>query len=122
MRMATVWDKIDENGRPAIAADHPTVDPDEQRRFVDYLSAATVVLRTPSLAEDVVDPSKGACVPQLYATDGDFVWDGALVYYLRTYALTPDQEFVTHLRERTPGQPPALPDEQIREALNFIRG
>ncbi len=122
MRMATVWDEIDDNGMPVIAAGHPRVGPEEQRQFLDYLSAATVLMRTPSLAQDVADPGKGQCVPQYFATDGDFVWDGALVYYLKTYALSPDPEFVAYLRERVPGRPEAVDEEHVQRALAFMRG
>jgi hypothetical protein len=85
---------------------HPRVtDPAQRDRLLAALRAGVLVEGTDAGAVDVVDPGRGAVVPQSYRTDGVWAWSDATAYYLAEYGLAPDAEFAAHLWSAGPADP-----------------
>lgn len=98
VRIARVFDAVDPQDGPSFAAEHPVVtDEDEFRLLLDRLEAGVPLLTTTAVAEDVVEPARGAVVPLSFRTDGSWIWTEASTYYLQRYALAPDPDLHAHL-------------------------
>lgn len=101
VRFAALYDGVDPAGRPVIAPERPRVtDPDEQRRIVGYLHGGVVLQGAAGLLDDVYDQAKPDAVPANTRTDGEWVWQDGLAYYLETYGLGPEPEFYRAIVER----------------------
>lgn len=98
-RLAPVFDHVDPVTGPSFAPDHPVLDDAGLTALLlRRLEAGTVVLASPVLMKDVVDPTSGPTVPMNYCTDGEWIWADTVTYYLRTYGLAPAPALVGHLR------------------------
>jgi len=51
------------------------------------------------MSKDLVEPSRGMVVEQAMRTDGHWIWNDALAYYLREHALAPDPGLLTHIEQ-----------------------
>jgi hypothetical protein len=100
VRIAGLFDPVGEVGGPGFAADRPTLDDHERRDVLAYLDAASPVLTTTALMDDVVNERRRGVVPMNVRTDGHWVWTDAVSYYLRHYGLAPDPELLRHIRTR----------------------
>lgn len=100
VRIATLFDGVDEEDGPLMNADHPTADPDELEALLDYLRRGEPLLVTTARMDDVVDPSLRATVPMNFLTDGHWIWTDASTYYLEQHLLLPDPQLVDHVRAR----------------------
>ncbi len=119
LRVADVFDGADPSGRPI--ANRPGVAPEERQRLADYLDRAPVILATGNFDPDRLDPSGAPAVPQTFHTDGNWVWPGAVGYYLRQHNVPPQADLIEHIRGRG-FQIPDL-DEQARErAVALVTG
>lgn len=99
VRIATVFDHVDEEGTPSFDPDHGRLaDPDERERLVAYLAAGAPLLVTTALADDLLDPDRGAVVPMSFRTDGTWIWSDAATYYLDEHGVEPDADLLAHLR------------------------
>ncbi|MDR7302597.1 glycohydrolase toxin TNT-related protein [Haloactinomyces albus] len=96
-RTARVFDGIDEQGRPLVATRTP-VPPEESGSLRQYLENAPIVLASRDNEPDRLDPEHSAVVPATWHTDGTWLWQGALPYYLAQYGLPPDPELLEHIR------------------------
>jgi hypothetical protein len=97
LRMAAVFDAVDEAGRPYFSADRRRVlDPGERSALAGYLDSAPMVVRASGFEVDPLDPDAGRVVPLGYRTDGVWVWQEASAYYLRTRGVAPDDALVAH--------------------------
>ncbi|CAO5189818.1 conserved hypothetical protein [Frankia sp. AiPs1] len=117
-RIVHVYETID--GRPSFANHERITDTTERARLLDYLNAGRLLLRTTACSEDVTDPGRGKVVPMSIRTDGSWIWNDALAYYLDTHGIGPRTEFLTHIRARgylftTPTK------EQIDAAQNVLK-
>lgn len=98
VRIARVFDAVDPVSGPSFAPEHPVVADDaEFRLLLDRLEAGVPLLTTTAVAEDVVEPARGAVVPLSFRTDGSWIWTEATTYYLQRYALAPDPDLRAHL-------------------------
>jgi hypothetical protein len=98
MRRARLFDGIDDNGRPYFAADRARVDdPAERTRIVGFLIGGRIVRRTTALDVDRFDPAAGRAVPMSVHTDGEWLWNAGLAYYLDRHGFAPEPEFVDHI-------------------------
>ena len=98
VRIARVFDAVDPQDGPSFAPEHPVVtDEDEFQLLLDRLEAGVPLLTTTAVAEDVVEPARGAVVPLSFRTDGTWIWTEASTYYLQRYALAPDPDLHAHL-------------------------
>ncbi|MBS2538659.1 hypothetical protein KGQ20_38525 [Catenulispora sp. NF23] len=97
IRIAKVFDGADATGTGYFDAEHPTVDPDAREQLLRYLDAGSALLVTTARDDDVRNPGLGAVVPIDFRTDGTWIWNDALTYYVRTYGLVPEPEFGAHM-------------------------
>jgi hypothetical protein len=119
MRQARVWDGVRENGRKYVS--RALVPPEETARVLAYLEEAPIVLAARGYDTDEKDPSRGANVPMTFHTDGEWIWPGAVAYYLRTHEIPPEPDLVAHIRARAFELP--VVDEHTRDvAVSVITG
>lgn len=64
-----------------------------------YLEAGTVVMHTTARGIDVLGNNEQV-VPMTIRTDGTYVWTGPVAYYVKTYGVAPDEEFLEYVRAR----------------------
>lgn len=113
-RRAKVFDGTNpDTGFPII--DRPQLRDDEAPRLLAYLKAGSLVLFAHSYAEDAYYPEKPPAVPLTFATDGTWVWPGAVAYYLEQYEMPPEDEFLNHIRSRN-YEPPEVSEEALEAA------
>jgi hypothetical protein len=68
-----------------------------EEQLISYLRTASVLAATPSVALDIVDPSRITDPPHLM-TDGVWLWPLDLASYVERYHLTLPPDFIEHLR------------------------
>ncbi|HET9170656.1 MAG TPA: hypothetical protein VFN97_14545 [Actinospica sp.] len=96
---AKVFDGTDQaTGMPVV--NRPRLRDDEAQRVLDYLKAGPVFLFASSFDKDVYFPDNPPAVPLKFATDGSWIWSGAVIYYLEKYGLPPEPDFLAHIRAR----------------------
>lgn len=87
--------------------------PEEASRVATYLEAGAVVAHTTIRGVDVL-ADDAPVVPLTARTDGEFLWTGPVTYYVRTYGVAPDAEFLAHVRARD--YAPRVPSDSEVEA------
>jgi hypothetical protein len=98
LKLAAVFDAVDDEGRPYFSADRRRVlDPRERTALAEYLESAPLVVRASGFEVDPLDPDAGRVVPLGYRTDGVWVWQEASAYYLRSRGTAPDEDLVRHI-------------------------
>ncbi|MFJ4184398.1 hypothetical protein [Kitasatospora sp. NPDC089509] len=121
--LAAVFDAVDPLTGPEFHEDHPVIeDAAEREALVGYLASAALVLMTPSLMDDVLDPERAGAVPMDYRCDGRWIWTDTVTYYLDRYGLEPDPGLLAHVRERVAagaGPEELAPDVQER-AVEYL--
>ena len=116
-RLAPVFDHVDPVSGPSFAADHPVIGDAELRALLlRRLEAGTMVLGSPTLMDDVLDPSLGPTVPMNYHTDGEWIWTDTVTYYLRVHGLAPAAEFLGHLENSGDEPGPLSSGPMVAEA------
>ncbi|SDP97434.1 hypothetical protein [Lentzea jiangxiensis] len=118
--LARVFDVVDPETGPGFAPDHPVVDDlDERQALLDYLESGTPVLVTPTLMDDVVDPTRAAVVPTNFVTDGTWMWTDTVTYYLRQHGLAPEDGLLSHIREQGRAAAP-VDSDTVQRAVGFV--
>lgn len=113
-RRAKVFDGTNPGtGLPVVT--RPQLRDGEAPRVLAYLKAGPVVLFAHSYAEDAYYPEKAPAVPLTFATDGAWVWPGAVAYYLERYEMPPEGEFLEHIRARN-YEPPEVSEQELEAA------
>lgn len=97
MRFVSIWDPT-VTDRPTISKNHPLLPPDEAVLIARYLQGGTPVLRTTEKERDYFAKNDELRVGMSSYTDGLYIWDDSLLYYVRTYSLSPGEEFIDHCR------------------------
>jgi hypothetical protein len=98
-RLARVFEGRDTHGRPVLGTDRQALtDAEERRLVVGFLDGGVVLLAGGPLVPDELDPDRPPVVPLGYATDGVWVWSAQLRYYVAEYGVSPEPEFLTHIR------------------------
>ena len=91
-----------------------------RKQVCGYLKAGHTVLAAGGFEADCISGASRK-VPQSYKTDGVWVWQGGLAYYVETYGVGLPEEFVEHMKASAWVVSP-VPDK-IRFALaREIRG
>ncbi|GAA0389251.1 hypothetical protein GCM10009541_35400 [Micromonospora gifhornensis] len=99
--VARVYDAYHPATGGQFSADRPALsDGEEMQRVLDYLDGGTILLHTEARESDPFDEGAGLVVPLSFRTDGWWIWTDAVGYFLRTYALSPDDELLAHIRVR----------------------
>ena len=112
LRVAAVFDAVDDEGRPYFSADRRrVVDPGEREALAKYLESAPLVVRASGFEVDPLNPGAGRVVPLGYRTDGVWVWQQAAAYYLRSRGAAPDEDLVRHIESVGFRFPESVPDE-----------
>lgn len=101
--------------------DRPAVPDEETEPLLAYLNGAPIVLAARGFDQDVIDPAGPANVPMTYHTDGNWIWPGAVGYYLRVHGVPPEPELVEHIRARR-FQVPEVREETRTAAVSVIIG
>jgi hypothetical protein len=119
-QLAPVFDHVDPVTGPSFAADHPVIeDPAVKARILRRLEAGTLVLASPMLMDDILDPASEAVVPMNYRTDGAWIWTDTVAYYLRVHGLAPAAELLGQL-ERSGDEPRPLSRADAEAAVAFL--
>jgi hypothetical protein len=105
VRLATLYDRYDEQTGPAFGPDRPRLDAAARGPVLEYLRGGAPLLATTSTIPDVVDPAAPP-LPASFRTDGTWIWAEAVTAYLERYGIAPDPQLLAHLRQL--GQPPAV--------------
>ncbi|SDT56485.1 hypothetical protein [Actinoplanes derwentensis] len=99
--VARVFDSWDPVLGGRFDAGHPLLSSgDERTRVLDYLRRGRVLMATAVTEPDVFDPGSGGVIPMTFRTDGIWIWTDAVAHYLSSYALSPDQDLLAHIRRR----------------------
>lgn len=93
-----LYDGLDPVTGPYFGPDHDRIgDQAERDRIADFMRDGTVVVRTTALDEDVVDRARGSVVPGSFRTDGTWLWNDGLAYYVREHGIAPPADFYSHV-------------------------
>lgn len=96
--IAALFDGADPVTGPYFSPDRERIaDPAERDRVADFLRDGTVVLRAMALDRDAAEPARGYVVPAGFRTDGIWIWNDALGYYVRTHGIAPPEDFYRHV-------------------------
>lgn len=119
IKMAKVFDGATE-GIPFVA-DRPPLPPGSEReKVLAYLEKGMPIVRTVGFDVDLLDPERGQRVPMFLLTDGTWVWDASIAYYLKEHDLPPESAFLDYLRSRD-FRYEAPTDERVDAALAAIQ-
>ena len=101
LRLARVFDGQSPSGAPWFSPNRLRLpEPVRRRRIAAYLTAGRLVVRAAGRMADPLSGSDEPVVPLNYRTDGTWVWQEALAYYLLTRGAAPELEFLCHIEER----------------------
>ncbi len=118
--VARVFDAYHPATGGQFSADRPALShSDEMQRVLGYLDNAAVLLATAAREADPFDEGAGPVVPLSFRTDGSWIWTDAVAYFLRTYAVSPDDALLAYIRTRDYRIPDADPVAEHR-ALAFL--
>src|SRR5215467_12295859 len=116
-RFARVDDGVGEDGQPRHFAGREQIeDAAERERLLGYLTGGSVVLATDWYGDDPIDPTRRYAIQNAYRTDGVWVWNAAVEYFLRWYHIQPEPEFHRWIADHGYRADPA-PEEVVRRAL-----
>ncbi|MFG2042288.1 hypothetical protein [Dactylosporangium sp. NPDC048998] len=88
---------FDPGVQPGFASDRERLDEPERGKVLAFLSGGSPVLATDAVMDDVLGSGHGV-VPMTCRSDGTWVWSDGVAYYLRTYAVAPEADFLWHIR------------------------
>ena len=117
-RIAKVFDGATD-GIPYYNPDHPRLNPAERTGPLTYLAAGAPLLVTTATEPDFVETERGDVVPMNFRTDGTWVWNDALAYYLGEYGFAPEAEFLAAM-EAAGWECPEVPEDVVERALEEL--
>lgn len=115
-KQLTVWD----DGPGGLRTDIGPFEDDDLADIVGYLRAGRVLIRVSELLPDPLSADRPR-VPVSLRTDGVWMWDDAVGYFLANHRLAPDPSFLDYVRERNyvPRVPSAA---EVATALALTQG
>jgi hypothetical protein len=121
MRIARLFDGKDADGNWTFDPDRPrTTDPALLAKVVGFLRGGAMIVRISGLDNDRLDPSRGQVVPLSTMTDGEWIWGDGLRYYVETYGIAPEPDFLAHMAAHE--YVAVRPEKADRQAaLEFLR-
>lgn len=114
------WEPATPDEVPPVDDSGPRLSDEEAARLIGYLDAAKIVLRTTKLGVDPLSDTGAPVVPTSLRTDGEWIWNDSLTYFVKTYHIAPKDEFLNHVRERG-YQMPDLSTIDAEGVLRFLR-
>jgi hypothetical protein len=116
IRLAPVYDAApagseDGGSAPFFAPDRPQLADIDRVVVADLLDRGTLLMATTARLDDVLaaDPATGrGRVPVNFRTDGVWVWNDAIAYYVREHGIAPVAGLLEHLRSGPVGRPDAV--------------
>ena len=72
----------------------------EEEGIVAYLESGVLLIGTPGLTRDVLDPTSPIIGPPHVLTDGVWMWPADLPYYVKKYHVELPADFIERIRER----------------------
>lgn len=121
MRVASVFDRADPQGRPYFSPDRRRIVGRPQRaRLVRYLTTAPMVMRAHGLEPDPLSGRRRQVVPLHYRSDGTWVWQQASAFYLREYGIAPELDLVGHIIAQRFAVPGRLPPGTAQAAEHAV--
>lgn len=91
------WKEYGNENAPSVKDSFESVSYAEKEKIAEYLENGHVNAITMGLFEDVVTGKPAA--PEKYFTDGKYLWDSSIPYYVRKYNLRLPREFEQHVLE-----------------------
>ena len=121
VRLASIFDAVDPENRPAVLGDRPCLDEAETNLVASYLADGVPLHGCPGPVTDVLDPSRGEVVPVGLRGDGSWIWSEAAGYYLRVHGIPPEPALLATIRAARYVLPEvdAVALHQSRDALGF---
>jgi hypothetical protein len=111
IRLAPVYDAGDD-GAPFFAAGRPQLADIDRVVVADLLNRGTLLMATTARLDDVLAAgpvgSGRSRVPVSFRTDGTWVWNDAISYYVREHGVAPVAGLLEHLRSGPVGRPGAV--------------
>lgn len=117
--VAWVFDGSDPDGRPLVRRD--PVPPGEFDAVANYLQSAPMLAPPAAPGPDLLDPRRGNVVPSTWHTDGQWIWCGSVIYYLRVHGLAPQPELLDHLRRQRYALAP-VGEDALQLAVAVVTG
>lgn len=87
------------SGREFVDLSNPTLNPDEKEAILVILSYAKIIHSDCRLLRDMIEGSDEV-VPYSVRSDGVWIWNDSLLYYLREHNVGLPAEFVDFYRDR----------------------
>lgn len=111
IRLAAVYD-AGEDGTPYFSASRPQLADIDRVVVADLLDRGTLLMATTARLDDVLSPDPAGAgrgrVPVSFRTDGAWVWNDAIAYYVREHGVAPVAGLLEHLRSGPVGRPDAV--------------
>jgi hypothetical protein len=116
-RFANVDDGVNDDGSPSYSEERGyVIDRAERERLLRYLDGSSSVLESDWYEADRIDPTRQFAVRKAYRTDGVWVWNAAVNYYLRWHNVAPEPEFRSWIVDHA-YQPMTVSDDVVARAL-----
>jgi hypothetical protein len=116
-RLARVFDGASPSGQPWFSPLRLRIPPSDRReRVAAYLAAGRLAVRVTGRSPDPLNLDGGPVVPLHLRTDGVWVWQEALVHYVRTYGVAPELALLCHIEERGGQAPADVPLDAVHAA------
>lgn len=92
---------------------------DEADKVVSYLRSGHVVFRNTEKLVDPLGDTESLVVPLSLLTDGEWIWEESLTYFVAEHNFCPPDHFMSYLRERNfePRTPSREQAAAVSEAL-----
>jgi hypothetical protein len=122
MRLARVFDGESPDGGPWFSPARLRVpEPERRARLAEYLAGGRLTVRATGHMVDPLAPGSGPVVPLSFRTDGTWIWQEALAYYIRHRAVAPELELLCHIEDRGYRMPADVPADVLASAAATVQ-
>ena len=119
---ARVFDGQSPAGAPWFSPSRLRIlEPARRERIASYLAGGRLVVRAAGRMSDPLGRGTEPVVPLSYRTDGTWVWQEALAYYVRTRGVAPELELLCHIEERGAQLPESVPADVLALAAAVVK-
>ncbi len=119
---ARVFDGQSPAGAPWFSPSRLRIlEPVRRERLASYLGSGRLVVRAAGRMSDPLGRGTEPVVPLSYRTDGTWVWQEALAYYVRTRGVAPELELLCHIEERGSRLPESVSADVLALATAVVK-